>query len=309
MSGLNPTWNHFNVAPVGPIIMVGHRRALQGGITRESALNLIAWLAIAAEATPEEIQDEISKAYTPNAADVAQVPGHHPAPTMVPTAVSGTTVGAAGNGSVTRQIQPGGQSVVMRPSPTMNGTPQRPNLPGVPPVTARPPGAPLTGATVAIHRPSPRLQGREDDSAAVAASLDVNAPPPHATVTSPTGVVLKKPVTPPPARPASPPARPAVVTAPKPPAAPPRAPEPPPAPAPDVTASTDGDPNTVGPETIPFLDPATLDPDTRAALAEAEQAAAAALAETGAEGAITPVNADRVAAAWSRKPNGSATAR
>jgi hypothetical protein len=79
---LNPLWNRFSVAPVGLLTVVGHRRALQGGLTRENAINLIAWLTIACQATPEEIANEIRDAHKPdpnqgsaNVAKPAHVPG------------------------------------------------------------------------------------------------------------------------------------------------------------------------------------------------------------------------------------------
>lgn len=265
---LNPVWNQFNVAPVGPIIMVGHKRALSGGITRESALNLIAWLSIACEATPEEIAAEIAKAHTPTPAMVPQVP----AQVVVPAAMQGNqTPAQPGGAPIQQRPGPGGSTMIQRPSPTMQ-------MAQVPPTVAhaaqapqgRPPGGPLVGNIVAVQRPSPRLQGRPDDSAAVAATLDPNRPPPEATVMTSAGVVVRPPV----------------------------APKVPPAakPAPTAAASTDGDPNTLGPETVPFVDRSQLDPETEAALREAEQAAAAVL-----DAPVTPVDENKVAAAWNGK--------
>jgi hypothetical protein len=264
---LNPTWNQFNVAPVGPIIMVGHKRALSGGITRESAINLIAWLTIACEATPDEVAAEIEKAHTEtpqlSAAQPTQVmpqQGRQAPPPMMPQQAP--------------RPAPGGSVMVQRPSPTLAAqgiTAPRVAMPGAAP--ARAPGGPLVGNMVAIQRPSPRLHGRPDDSAAVAATLDPNRPPPEATVMNPAGVVVRPPIAPkvPPAT------KPAPTVAPS-------------------AASTDGDPSTVGPETIPFVDRASLDPETEAALRDAEEAAAQALAEAPVD--VKPVDENKVAAAW-----------
>lgn len=59
---LNPHWNRYNVAPVNGIIIIGHRRAMHSGLTRENAINLLAWLTIATEATAEEIAREMEQA-------------------------------------------------------------------------------------------------------------------------------------------------------------------------------------------------------------------------------------------------------
>lgn len=61
---LNPDRNLYSVAPVGNVIVIGRNMALRGGLTRENAINLIAWLAIATNAKPEEISAEIRSAST-----------------------------------------------------------------------------------------------------------------------------------------------------------------------------------------------------------------------------------------------------
>ena len=67
---LNPIWNRYNVAPINGIVVIGHRRAMHSGLTRENAMNLLAWLIIATEATPDEITAELEAAHkeTPSAA-------------------------------------------------------------------------------------------------------------------------------------------------------------------------------------------------------------------------------------------------
>lgn len=62
---LNPDKNLFSVAPIGPIIIIGRHGALKGGITREYALNLLTWLVISTDATPEEIKASVQDAMTP----------------------------------------------------------------------------------------------------------------------------------------------------------------------------------------------------------------------------------------------------
>jgi len=52
---LNPDRNHYSVAPVGNNIIIARVALLKGGLSRENALNLIAWLVLATNANPDEI--------------------------------------------------------------------------------------------------------------------------------------------------------------------------------------------------------------------------------------------------------------
>jgi hypothetical protein len=53
---LNPDNNLYSVAPIGHIVVIGRSMALKGGITRENALNLLTWLILSTNATPDEIR-------------------------------------------------------------------------------------------------------------------------------------------------------------------------------------------------------------------------------------------------------------
>jgi hypothetical protein len=64
---VNPSHNIFNVAPVGNVVVIGVKRALGGGIARDRAINLLAWLIIATKATPDEVAAEIAHAHEPTA--------------------------------------------------------------------------------------------------------------------------------------------------------------------------------------------------------------------------------------------------
>jgi hypothetical protein len=102
---LNPIWNTYAVAPVGANIVIGHKRALHSGISRESAINLIAWLTIAAQATPEEIAAELAKANS--ATPHALPPGQRIAPATPARAAE-----TGGGKTLAKQV-----SVTLRPSP------------------------------------------------------------------------------------------------------------------------------------------------------------------------------------------------
>lgn len=77
---LNPDDNLYSVAPVGNIVVIGRQVALKGGITRENAINLLTWLILSTNATPDEIRTAIVKAnrptarFAPSAPPVAVVP-------------------------------------------------------------------------------------------------------------------------------------------------------------------------------------------------------------------------------------------
>jgi len=62
---LQPDRNLYSVAPVGGNIIIGRHIALKGGISREGAINLIAWLCIGTNAKPEDIAAEIRRASEP----------------------------------------------------------------------------------------------------------------------------------------------------------------------------------------------------------------------------------------------------
>lgn len=62
---LNPDNNLYSVAPVGNVIVIGRQAALKGGITRDSALNLLTWLILSTNAKPEEIAAGIAAAIKP----------------------------------------------------------------------------------------------------------------------------------------------------------------------------------------------------------------------------------------------------
>lgn len=64
---LNPDKNLYSVAPVGPTVIIGRIAAVKGGIERKRAINLLAWLMIATNATGEEIRAELKDAKTPTA--------------------------------------------------------------------------------------------------------------------------------------------------------------------------------------------------------------------------------------------------
>lgn len=64
---LNPDNNLYSVAPVGHVIVIGRQAALKGGITRDSAVNLLAWLILSTNAKPDEIGAAIAKAFKPTA--------------------------------------------------------------------------------------------------------------------------------------------------------------------------------------------------------------------------------------------------
>jgi hypothetical protein len=62
---LNPDDNLYSVAPVGHIVIIGRQVALKGGITRDNAINLLTWLILSTNATPDEIRAAIVKANKP----------------------------------------------------------------------------------------------------------------------------------------------------------------------------------------------------------------------------------------------------
>lgn len=62
---LNPDKNLYSVAPVDSFVIIGRIAALKGRIERPKALNLLAWLMIATNATTEEIRAELKDAKTP----------------------------------------------------------------------------------------------------------------------------------------------------------------------------------------------------------------------------------------------------
>lgn len=64
---LNPDNNLYSVAPVGNVVIIGRQVALKGGITRDNAINLLTWLILSTNATPEEISSAISAALKPTA--------------------------------------------------------------------------------------------------------------------------------------------------------------------------------------------------------------------------------------------------
>ena len=71
---LNPDDNLYSVAPVGNIVVVGRNVALKGGITRDNAINLLTWLILSTNATPDEIRTAIVKANRPTARFAPSVP-------------------------------------------------------------------------------------------------------------------------------------------------------------------------------------------------------------------------------------------
>lgn len=96
MPPLNPDRNHFSVAPVGNVIIIGRHTALKGGLSRESALNLLGWLVIATGASPQEIKLQIALAQTPTGATppvIRAVPPMPTAPQTVQAAELETFVG------------------------------------------------------------------------------------------------------------------------------------------------------------------------------------------------------------------------
>jgi hypothetical protein len=62
---LNPDDNLYSVAPIGQVIVIGRQMALKGGIMRENAINLLTWLILSTNATPDEIRAAILKANKP----------------------------------------------------------------------------------------------------------------------------------------------------------------------------------------------------------------------------------------------------
>jgi hypothetical protein len=72
---LNPDKNLFSVAPVGQIVIIGRQAALKGGMTRDNAMNLLTWLILSCNATPEEIGARIKDASTPTIKPVPGVSG------------------------------------------------------------------------------------------------------------------------------------------------------------------------------------------------------------------------------------------
>jgi hypothetical protein len=74
---LNPNKNLFSVAPVGGVTIIGHSGGLKMGLTRDRALNLIAWLTIATNATPEEVKAEMDDARSD------ALPACRPAPQII----------------------------------------------------------------------------------------------------------------------------------------------------------------------------------------------------------------------------------
>lgn len=67
---LNPDKNLYSVAPVDSFVIVGRIAALKGRIERPKAINLLAWLMIATNATTEEIRAELRAAKQPSAQTV-----------------------------------------------------------------------------------------------------------------------------------------------------------------------------------------------------------------------------------------------
>lgn len=65
MPTLNPDKNLFSVAPVGTVVIIGRSGTLKAGLTRENALNLIAWLILSTDAKPVEIAAMLRDACTP----------------------------------------------------------------------------------------------------------------------------------------------------------------------------------------------------------------------------------------------------
>jgi hypothetical protein len=77
MSQFNPDKNLFSVAPVGQLVIIGHKGGLKSGLPREQALNLAAWLLIASNASPGELQAAMDDARSsaPTVAAVQAGPG------------------------------------------------------------------------------------------------------------------------------------------------------------------------------------------------------------------------------------------
>lgn len=92
---LNPDKNLYSVAPVGNAIIIGRQIALKGGITRDSALNLIAWLVIATNAKPEEIARGIQDANEPTIRGVSAISVAPVLSVAVPTDAQTTIVPTA----------------------------------------------------------------------------------------------------------------------------------------------------------------------------------------------------------------------
>ena len=76
---LNPEKNHYSVAPVESFVIIGRIAALKGRIERGNAINLLAWLMIATNATTDEIRAELKAAKQPS----AQAPAPIEAPSNV----------------------------------------------------------------------------------------------------------------------------------------------------------------------------------------------------------------------------------
>lgn len=90
---LNPDNNLYSVAPVGHNVIIARQVALKGGISRDNAINLLTWLIIATNTTPEEIAQAMSKAIKPTVQPAKPVVATPPVP-VAPPVVAGQTVQA-----------------------------------------------------------------------------------------------------------------------------------------------------------------------------------------------------------------------
>lgn len=291
---LNPNWNQYNVAPIGDIIVVGHARALKGGITREAAINLIAWLSIAANADPDEIADEIDKAHTEtpeliHPTTTARQVGNQPQ-----VAVQTGTRPAPVRGNVVRGAPLGG-GVVTATAPNQQhagGGVQGTGLKG----------GPLAGPVTATTRPSPRFHGGEEGPIPIP-GVGTVVPVPKESAQAPQPIrpaVMVRGVQPPkrpPVRRAAPAATPA----------PPRAAEPTGVASEGV--KTEGASETSAAPTVASVEAAalplmaTIDEETQAALDAGAASAIAELAEDGDTAHVaTPeeVDTDALANRWRR---------
>jgi hypothetical protein len=297
---LNPNWNQYNVAPIGDIIVVGHARALKGGITREAAINLIAWLSIAANAGPEEIADEIDKAHTEtpeliHPTTTARQVGNQPQ-----VAVQTGTRPAPVRGNVVRGAPLGGGvvGVTAQTQQHAGGVAQGGGLKG----------GPLAGPVTATTRPSPRFHGGEDGPIPIpGVGTVVPVPKESAQAPQPIRPVAARPpaMTRPPARRPMPVAM--KTTPPVAAPAPPRAAEAKPAPSEEEAregaseASTGPTVASVEAAALPLM--ATIDEETQAALDAGAASAIAELAEDGDTAHVaTPeeVDTDALANRWRR---------
>lgn len=184
---LNPDNNLYSVAPVGHVIVIGRQAALKGGITRDSAVNLLAWLILSTNAKPDEIGAAIAKAFKPTApaaAPPAAIVSRFQVPATVapspPLPVAGQNV-AAFMGEIDSEEQQALDEVAAACATAEANTPPAPTAAQPAPTPPAPAAAPVVALPARTAAPVPYTPGRPT----IPAVTPFTPPAPTAPVAAP----------------------------------------------------------------------------------------------------------------------------